>query len=148
VRLRNAYVIEAERVEKDADGEITAVHCRVIDGTLGKDPADGVKPRGVIHWVSAEHGVPAELRIYDRLFRAEQPGSGVVDFMDDLNDASLSVVRDAVIEPSAAVATAEQVFQFEREGYFVADRHDHSAEHPVFNRTIELRDSWPKQEGR
>ena len=146
VRLRNAYVIEADSVEKDAAGEILAIHCHVVEDTLGKDPADGVKPKGVVHWVSASSGVEVELRIYDRLFTEPAPGSGVDDFRDHLNPDSLRVVSTAVAEPSLAEATPEQVFQFEREGYFVADRHDHSRERPVFNRTIGLRDTWIRTE--
>jgi glutaminyl-tRNA synthetase len=147
VRLRNAYVVEAEHVEKDAAGDVVAVHCRVVEDTLGKDPADGTRPKGVIHWVSAEYGVQAELRLYDRLFSVEVPGAGDVDFMEHLNERSLTVVQDAVIEPGLRLAEPEQGFQFEREGYFVADRHDHSAQRPVFNRTIGLRDSWQGTEG-
>jgi glutaminyl-tRNA synthetase len=146
VRLRNAYVIEAERVEKDAGGEIIAVHCRVIDGTLGNDPADGIKPRGVIHWVSASHGRQATVRLYDRLFTSEAPDRAGRDFLDDLNLESLIVVENAWIEPSLAEARPEQNFQFEREGYFVADRYEHAEALPVFNRTIDLRDSWGRQQ--
>ncbi|MEM0952518.1 MAG: glutamine--tRNA ligase/YqeY domain fusion protein [Pseudomonadota bacterium] len=142
VRLRNAYVIEADSVEYDEQGAVSRVHCRLLPETLGADPEDGVKPKGVIHWVSAAHAVPATLRLYDRLFKAEMPGAGGGDFLADLNPASLRVVETAMVEPSVALASAEQVFQFEREGYFVADRYDHSSETPVFNMTIGLRDSW------
>jgi glutaminyl-tRNA synthetase len=145
VRLRNAYVIEADEAITDADGELVAVHARVIPDTLGTDPADGVKPKGVIHWVSAAEAVRAEVRLYDRLFNDPQPDRGERDFLDCVNPQSLTVVRDAWIEPSLGGAKPEQGFQFEREGYFVADRHDHSADHPVFNRTIGLRDTWNEQ---
>ena len=142
VRLRSAYVIEAESVEKDAEGNILAVHARVIPDTLGEDPADGVKPKGVIQWVSASEGRRATVRLYDRLFSDPAPDRGDKDFMTCLNPASLRVVEGAWIEPGLAAARPEQGFQFEREGYFVADRYDHSPAAPVFNLTIGLRDSW------
>jgi glutaminyl-tRNA synthetase len=142
VRLRNAYVIEADRVIKDEQGNITEVHAHVIPGTLGEDPADGIKPKGVIQWVSASHGRQATVRLYDRLFTHEAPDRGDNAYMDFLNPDSLRVVTDAWIEPALVEAAPEQGFQFEREGYFVADRYEHSAELPVFNRTIGLRDTW------
>jgi glutaminyl-tRNA synthetase len=142
VRLRNAYVVEAESVIRDSGGEIAELHCRVIDDTLGKDPEDGIKPRGVIHWVSASAGKRAEVRLYDRLFTVDAPDQGGDDFMAYINPESLTVKRDCIVEPSLLEAQPEQNFQFERLGYFVADRHDHSAGHPVFNRTITLRDTW------
>ncbi len=141
VRLRHAYVIEADAVVKDAQGNITQVHAHTIPNTLGEDPADGVKPKGVIHWVSASQGSIAEVRLYERLFNHETPDKGDHDFMDHINPDSLKVVKNAWIEPSLRAALPEQCFQFEREGYFVADRKDHSRDQPVFNRTIALRDS-------
>jgi glutaminyl-tRNA synthetase len=144
VRLRNGYVIEADEVVKDDQDNILEVHARTIPNTVGNDPQDGIKPKGVIHWVSATEGVQATVRVYDRLFNRESPGlsDGDGDFMDDINPESLSVVECAWIEPSLARAAPEQNFQFEREGYFVADRFDYSADTPVFNQTIGLRDSW------
>jgi len=142
VRLRNAYVIEADAVLKDEQGIITEVHAHTIPNTLGEDPADGGKPKGVIHWVSASRGKNAEVRLYERLFNHEAPDKGDNAFMDHINPDSLKVVKRAWIEPFLAGALSEQVFQFEREGYFVADRYDHSHDKPVFNRTIGLRDNW------
>ncbi len=142
VRLRNAYVIEATEVVRDEAGEIIAVHARTIPGTLGNDPADGVKPKGVIQWVSASEGRRATVRLYDRLFTHEAPDRGDNAYLEWLNPESLRVVEGAWIEPALAAARPEQGFQFEREGYFVADRYDHTAENPVFNRTIGLRDTW------
>lgn len=142
VRLRNAYVIEADEVVRDDDGNIVEVRAHTIAGSLGADPADGIKPKGVIHWVSASHGRRAEVRLYDRLFTHEAPDKGDSEFMQHINSASLEVLESAWIEPSLTQASPEQNFQFEREGYFVADRRDHSSERPVFNRTIGLRDSW------
>jgi len=142
VRLRNAYVIEADAVVKDDAGEIVEVHAHTVPGTLGNDPEDGIKPKGVIHWVSAERGVRATVRLYDRLFNHEAPDKGDQDFLDQLNPVSLEVVEDAWIEPGLALIGPEQGVQFEREGYFVADRYDHHQDGPVFNKTIGLRDTW------
>jgi glutaminyl-tRNA synthetase len=147
VRLRNGYVIEADEVERDAAGEIVAVHAHTIPNTCGADPEDGIKPKGVIQWVSATHGKRAEVRLYDRLFTHEAPDRGDADFMAHINPDSLAVVEQAWIEPSLAEAEPETVFQFEREGYFVADRHEHTAAQPVFNKTIGLRDTWNDGKG-
>ncbi len=142
VRLRNAYVIEADHVERDAAGNITEVHAHTIANTLGENPEDGIKPKGVIQWVSASHGKQAEVRLYDRLFNHEAPDRGDGDFMAHINPDSLQRVTNAWLEPALVEAEPEQCFQFEREGYFVADRYDHSADRPVFNKTIGLRDTW------
>jgi glutaminyl-tRNA synthetase len=147
VRLRSAYVIEAHDVVKDSAGNIVEVHARTIPDTIGTDPADGIKPKGAIQWVSASEGKQATVRLYDRLFNHESPDKGGRDFLDHINPDSLRVVEQAWIEPSLLEATPEQNVQFEREGYFVADRYDHSAQTPVFNRTISLRDSWGGQGG-
>ena len=145
VRLRNAYVIEADEVVKDALGNVCEVHAHIIADTLGENPADGIKPKGVIHWVSASHGKNAQVRLYERLFNHEAPDKGDNAFMDHINPGSLEVIENAWIEPSLIAAIPEQGFQFEREGYFVADRYDHSSDKPVFNRTIGLRDTWNTQ---
>ncbi|CAM0554309.1 Glutamine--tRNA ligase [Vreelandella titanicae] len=143
VRLRNSYVIRCDEVIKDAAGEISELHCSVDFDTLGKNP-EGRKVKGVIHWVSAAHGVPMEVRLYDNLFTVEQPDRDKdVDFLEHLNPESL-VVCQAIGEPSLAFATPESRFQFERVGYFCADRHDSTPEHLVFNRTVGLKDSWAK----
>ena len=118
VRLRGAYVIEAEGCEKDADGNVILVRARLIDGTLGEDPADGVKPKGVIHWVSAAKAVTATVRIYDRLFAEANPGKAD-DVLSEVNPDSLKVISTALIEPSIASVAPESVLQFEREGYVV-----------------------------
>ena len=142
VRLRSAYVIEAHDVVKDDDGNIVEVHARTIANTIGENPADGIKPKGAIQWVSASQGKQATVRLYDRLFNHESPDKGDRDFLAHINPDSLRIVAAAWVEPSLLEAAPEQNFQFEREGYFVADRYDHSKETPVFNRTISLRDSW------
>ncbi|MEM1189888.1 MAG: glutamine--tRNA ligase/YqeY domain fusion protein [Pseudomonadota bacterium] len=142
VRLRNAYVVEAVDVERDDRGGISAVIAEAVPDTLGADPGDGIKPKGVIHWVDAATSRPATVRIYDRLFTDPAPDRTDTDFMSLVNPESLSIIDDARIEAPLASASPEDRFQFEREGYFVADRFDHSPESPVFNQTIGLRDVW------
>jgi len=142
VRLRGAYVIKAERIEKDEQGNITTIFCSYDDETLGKNPADGRKVKGVIHWVSADKGVSAEIRLYDRLFTVPNPAAAE-DFKAVINPESLSICQ-GVVEPSLLNAKAEQGFQFERTGYFCVDSKDSSAEQLVFNRTVGLRDTWAK----
>jgi glutaminyl-tRNA synthetase len=141
VRLRGAYVIEADRCEKDASGEISVVYARVIEGTVGDDPADGIKPKGVIHWVAAASAQVATVRLYDRLFVEANPGKSE-DVLAVINPTSLTVIDNALVEPFLANVPPESRFQFEREGYFVADRYKHTADQPVFNMTIGLRDTW------
>ena len=144
VRLRNAWVIRCDEVIKDASGEIIELRCSHDPDTLGKNP-EGRKVKGVIHWVSAEHGIPAEVRLYENLFQVEAPDADKdVDFLQHLNPESLSVVQ-AICEPSLASAEPEDKFQFERVGYFCADRRDHqTGSKLVFNRTVGLKDSWAK----
>jgi len=146
VRLRNAYVIEATDVVKNDRGEIVEVHCTYDADTLGDNPADGIKPKGVIHWVSATHGKQALVRQYDRLFSVAHPGRGDSDFLDDLNPFSLETFAGCWIEPGLAELEPEARVQFERIGYFVADRYDHQPGAPVFNRIVALRDTWAKIE--
>ncbi|WP_338887697.1 glutamine--tRNA ligase [Aeromonas rivipollensis] len=145
VRLRNAYVIKAERVEKDADGKVTCIYCSYDPETLGKDPADGRKVKGVIHWVSATQSLPAEIRLYDRLFKMPNPGAED-DFEAALNPDSLVIIAGARVEVSLKDAKPEFAYQFEREGYFCADNKLSSPEQLVFNRTVALRDVWGKAE--
>ncbi|TLU67486.1 glutamine--tRNA ligase [Thalassotalea litorea] len=146
VRLRGAYVIKAERVEKDADGNITTIYCSYDPDTLGKNPADGRKVKGVIHWVSASESLDAEVRLYDRLFTVPNPASEE-DFHSVLNPESLTVIKGAKVEPYLATSEAEKAFQFERQGYFCLDSKDGSADNLVFNRTVGLRDTWAKISG-
>ncbi|MEP0177664.1 MAG: glutamine--tRNA ligase [Paraglaciecola sp.] len=141
VRLRNAYVIKAERIEKDEQGNIVTVYCSYDKDTLGKDPADGRKVKGVIHWVSATHGIPAEIRLYDRLFNVPNPAAEE-DFLSTINQESL-VIKQGVVEPSLVEAELSAPMQFERTGYFCKDK-DSTAEKVVFNRTVGLRDTWAK----
>lgn len=142
VRLRHAYVIRCDEVVKNDRGEIVELKCSIDPDTLGKNP-EGRKVKGVIHWVSASAGVTAEIRLYERLFTLADPEQGE-DFLANLNPDSLKIVQ-AIVEPALAHAQPEQRFQFEREGYFVADRYDHSIDKPVFNRILDLKDSYKPQ---
>ena len=140
VRLRNAYVIKAERVEKDENGEITTIFCTYDPETLGKNPADGRKVKGVIHWVSAVHNHPAEFRLYERLFTVPNPGAAE-EIESVLNPTSL-VVKHGFVEQSLANTEPEKGYQFEREGYFCADNKDSCPEHLVFNLTVSLKEGF------
>ena len=140
VRLRNAYVIRADRVEKDAEGHIQTIYCSYDPATLNKNPEDGRKVKGVIHWVSAKFAKPAEIRLYDRLFNTPNPGSAE-DFLSTINPNSL-IIKQGFVEPSLQKAKAEQAYQFEREGYFCLDSKYATEDNLVFNRTVGLRDSW------
>ncbi|ASJ96300.1 glutamine--tRNA ligase [Shewanella marisflavi] len=139
VRLRNAYVIKAERCDKDEAGNVTTIYCTYDDQTLGKNPADGRKVKGVIHWVEASSCVPAEFRLYDRLFNQANPAAA--ETVDEVLNPESLVVRHGFVEPGLVNAEAEKAYQFEREGYFCADNKDSSPEHLVFNLTVALRDS-------
>ncbi|MGR6861055.1 glutamine--tRNA ligase [uncultured Aliivibrio sp.] len=140
VRLRGAYVIQADRIEKDEAGNITTIFCSYDAETLGKNPADGRKVKGVIHWVSADKAVPAEIRLYDRLFTVPNPAA-LEDFSESINPESL-ITKNGFVEPSLATAEAEAGYQFERTGYFCIDNKDSTPEALVFNRTVGLRDTW------
>jgi glutaminyl-tRNA synthetase len=145
VRLKGGYVIECTGCARDAAGQVTEVHATVIAGTKSGTPgADSVKAKAAITWVSVASGVPAEVRLYDRLFLDAQPDAGGKDFIEALNPDSLKVVT-AYVEPSLAAAKPDEKFQFERHGYFVADRVDHGVGGKVvFNRVTGLKDSWGK----
>ncbi|MEN9769506.1 MAG: Glutamine--tRNA ligase [Pseudomonadota bacterium] len=144
VRLKGGYVIECTGCARDAAGQVSEVHAKVIPGTKSGTPgADSVKAKAAITWVGVADGVKAEVRLYDRLFLEAHPDAGGKDFLQALNPDSLKVVS-AYVEPSLALAQADQKFQFERHGYFVADRIDHEPGQPVFNRAVGLKDSWGK----
>ena len=146
VRLRNAYFVKAERCEKDDNGNVTTIYCTYDETTLGKLPADGRKAKGVIHWVSATEGVKAEIRNYDRLFTVANPAAAE-DMKEVLNTESLTV-HHGFIEPSLVEAAPQQGFQFERLGYFCFDGTKKENGELVFNKTVGLRDSWAKVEGK
>ena len=144
VRLRYGYVVKCTSFEKDAAGKVTTVHCTYLPDTKSGTPgADAIKVKGNIHWVSAAHAYVAEVRLYDRLFKEAHPGAGDTDYIKDLNPNSVKTIT-AQLEPSLKDAKPEDRFQFERHGYFVADRKDSVAGKPVFNRTVTLRDAWQK----
>ncbi len=144
VRLKYGHVVECIGATKNEAGNVEAVLARLIPDTKSGTPgADSVKVKGVITWVGAADGVPAEVRLYDRLFTVPQPGSGDRNFLDEINPDSLKTVT-AIVEPSLAQAQPDDKFQFERHGYFVADRKDHAAGKPVFNRVTGMKDSWAK----
>lgn len=142
VRLRHAFVIEADEAIKNDSGEVIEVRARIIEGTLGENPADGISPKGVIQWVDAATAVPCRVMNYDdRLFLDANPGSGGTDFLDQLNPDSLQTIDTALVEAGLADAPAGSIFQFERIGYFCRDNR---AGGLVFNRTIGLRDGQGK----
>jgi glutaminyl-tRNA synthetase len=144
VRLRYGYVVECTGCDKDADGKVIAVHCNYFaDSKSGSEGSANYKVKGNIHWVSAAHAVEAEVRLYDRLFTDPNPDSGGKDFKLSLNPNAKQVVS-AYLEPGMINAQAEQRYQFERHGYFIADRIDSKPGKPVFNRIVTLKDSWGK----
>jgi glutaminyl-tRNA synthetase len=147
VRLRYACIIKCERAIKNGDGQVIELQCIWDPSSRGGNPADGRKVKGTLHWVSEAHSVPAEVRLYDRLFKAEHPGEEGDDFLADLNPESCEIVRGARVEPALASARSGDRFQFERVGYFCVDR-DSKADGLVFNRTIGLRDSWAAKQGK
>ncbi|GAB4276064.1 MAG: glutamine--tRNA ligase [Methylomicrobium sp.] len=140
VRLRGAYVIRCDRIVKDENGSIVELHCSYDPATLGKNP-EGRKVGGVIHWVSEHHSVPAEVRLYDRLFSHPNPDS-LDNFLDALNPNSLEILTDSRVESNLANAKPDDRYQFERMGYFCLDAVDSKPGHLVFNRTCTLRDTW------
>lgn len=144
VRLRYGYVIVPTGFEKDADGRVTVVHANYLPETKsGTEGSLAVKTKATIHWLDAATAVPAEVRVYDRLFNVPNPEAGEGSYLDRLTPNS-KVVLSSFVEPAAAAAAPDEKFQFERSGYFVADRKDHAPEHPVFNLSVGLRDSWGK----
>ena len=149
VRLRYGYFIRCDEVIEDDAGEITELRCSYDPETRGGSAPDGRKVKGTIHWVSAERNVPAEVRLYDRLFRLPRPDAEGRDFRESLNPDSLEVLREARIEESVATAEPGSRFQFEREGYFYLEPHaTQEAGRPVYNRIVPLKDTWAKVERR
>jgi glutaminyl-tRNA synthetase len=143
VRLRNAYIIRCDSVEKDGEGKVTALHCSYDPETKSGMAGSERKVKGVIHWVSAQHALSVPVRLYDRLISVASPAGD--DWKGDLNPDSVQLLADARLEPSLATARAEERFQFERLGYFTVDLKDSLPGKPVFNRTVTLRDSWAKR---
>ena len=145
VRLRNSYIIEADKAIKDDNGNIIEVHARIIEDTVGKNPADGIKAKGVIHWVCATNNIDCEVRLYDRLFTEEAPDAGGKDFLDSINPNSLEILTGCKGEIGLENATLKDHYQFEREGYFILDSKHSNNKRKVFNRTIGLRDTWERK---
>ncbi len=146
VRLRYAFFLKCNEVIKDLSGEVTELRCTYDPETRGGNAPDGRKVKATLHWVSAEHAIDAEIRLYDRLFRVENPRKAPEGgtFMDNINPNSLEIIGNAKLEPALEQVTAGESFQFERLGYFCADAKDFTPEQPVFNRTVTLRDSWQR----
>jgi glutaminyl-tRNA synthetase len=142
VRLRYAYLITCREVEKAAAGNVALLRCTYDPATRGGDAPDGRKVRGTLHWVSAAHSMPAEVRLYDHLFKHAAPGADG-DFLADLDPRALEILSDCRLEPSLSAAVTGEAVQFERQGYFCRDP-DSIPEQPVFNRTVALRDTWAK----
>jgi glutaminyl-tRNA synthetase len=145
VSQRNAYLITCRDVVKNDAGEIVELRCTYDPATRGGDAPDGRKVKSTLHWVSAAHAIGAEVRLYDRLFNVENPGTGDEDFLTQINPHSLQVLCDCRLEPSLASVPAGSIFQFERLGYFAADP-DSRPGQPVFNRTVTLKDTWSRIE--
>jgi glutaminyl-tRNA synthetase len=147
VRLKYGFVVRCTGYSKNAKGEVDEVHCDYLPETKSGTPgADAVKVKGNIHWVSAAHAYETEVRLYDRLFNVPNPGKRTGNYLDDLNPNAKTVVR-AFLEPSLRECRIEERFQFERHGYFVADRRESKPGSPGFNRTVTLRDSWAHAKG-
>jgi glutaminyl-tRNA synthetase len=146
VRLRYAYFLKCNSVDKDEDGNIIALHCTYDPATKGGSAPDGRKVKATMHWVSAKHAIDGEIRLYDNLFTKENPENSKDgrSFEHFINENSLQILKNCKLEPSLQEIKPETQVQFERLGYFCADRFDHSAQHPVFNRIVTLRDTWKK----
>lgn len=146
VRLKSAYYVTAVSYETDAEGNVSCIHCTYDPQSKGGETPDGRKVKGTSHWVSAKHAIKAEIRLYDKLFAAEDPGKATGNYLDDLNPESL-VIREGMLEPGLENSKPGEYLQFIRSGYFTPD-YDTTADHPVFNRTVTLKDSWAKQKAK
>ncbi len=144
VRLKSAYIIQCDEVIKDSDGKIMELHCSYLPDSKSGNDASGIKVQGTLHWVSSAHAVRVTLRIYDRLFKVENPAMEEGDFKDYINPNSLELITHAFAEPSLANAKLDEPYQFIRKGYFCLDK-DSSEEKMIFNRTVSLKDSWAKE---
>lgn len=144
VRLKSAYIIECNEVIKDAAGNVVELHCTYIPESKSGNDTSGIHVKGTLHWVSAAHAVPVQLRLYDRLFKVEDPSNEEGDFKEYLNPDSLTVVENVYAEPSLKEAKANEHYQFLRKGYFILDE-DSTADKLIFNRTVTLKDTWAKE---
>jgi glutaminyl-tRNA synthetase len=147
VRLRSAYFVTCHEVIKDEAGRVVELRCTYDPATRGGDAPDGRRPKATLHWVSAAHAVPAEVRLYDHLFRSPHPGAEGRDLFEDLNPESETVLRGCFVEPSLAHQQAGETVQFERLGYFCPDP-DSAPGALVFNRALTLKDTWAKLQAR
>ena len=148
IRLKGAYYIKAVSIDKDSDGNIIAVHCTYDEESRGGETPDGRKVKGTSHWVSAKYNLKAEVRQYDKLFKAEIPGQATGNYLDDINPDSLVVLNNAVIEEEGKKSKVGDYIQFVRNGYYCVDSKDSTPEHMVFNRTVTLKDSWSKMKAK
>ncbi len=144
VRLKSAYIVKCDDFKKDADGNITELHCSYIPESKSNNDTSGISVKGTIHWVNVATAVEAEVRLYDRLFRVENPASEEGDFKEFINPDSLQIIKKAYLEPSLATAGKDQRYQFIRKGYFCVDK-DSTADNLIFNRTVTLKDAWSKE---
>jgi len=143
VRLKSAYIVKCDSFKKDADGSVSEIYCTYIPESRSGDDTSGIKVKGTIHWVSAAHAKTAEVRLYDRLFKVENPANEDGDFKDYLNPDSLQILPNAYIEPDLAQAIPGKGYQFMRKGYFTLDKHS-TSDKLIFNRTVTLKDGWVK----
>ena len=148
IRLKGAYYIKAVSIDKDDEGKITAVHCTYDPESRGGETPDGRKVKGTSHWVSAVYNTKAEVRQYDKLFKAEIPGEATGNYLDDINPDSLIVIKEAYVEEEAGKAKVGDYLQFVRNGYYCLDSKDSTPDHMVFNRTVTLKDSWSKMKAK
>jgi glutaminyl-tRNA synthetase len=144
VRLKNAYIIKCERFEKDSNGQVTEIHCSYIPESRSGNDTSGINVKGTIHWVSAAHAINGEVRLYDRLFKLENPAAEE-DFKQSINPGSLQIITEAYLEPSLADANQNESYQFIRKGYFCLDKKLSTPGKPIFNRTVTLKDNWKKE---
>ena len=145
VRLKSAYIIKCEEVIKDSNGKITEVRCTYLPESRSGGDTSGIHVKGTLHWVSIPQAITVEVRLYDRLFRVENPSNEEGDFKDYINPNSLQVISSAYAEPSLKTAKFNERYQFLRKGYFSLDK-DTSEERLVFNRTVTLKDTWAKEQ--
>jgi glutaminyl-tRNA synthetase len=147
VRLKSAYIVRCDGFDKDAVGRIKEIRCTYFPETKSGSENSELKVKGTIHWVSALHAATAEIRLYDRLFKVENPATEEGDFKEYINPDSLQVLPKAFIEPSLKSAAIGSPYQFIRKGYFCLDK-DSTGDHLVFNRTVTLKDAWSKEAGK
>jgi glutaminyl-tRNA synthetase len=143
VRLKNAYIIKCDSFEKDEAGIITTIRCSYIPESRSGNDTSGINVKGTIHWVSVQHAIKAEVRLYDRLFKVEDPAAEE-DFRQLINPESLQIIPEAYLEPSLAGFNDTDSYQFIRKGYFCLDKKLSSPGKPIFNRTVTLKDNWAK----